>query len=116
MPSRGRADPRRGISVVRAGGGAPAQVKKGWQVQVGLMWQAGQKTPGKGRPMRPTGCVLLALLMAGSIAPAAGAESNLLEAARQGDLTAVRARLTQGADVHAADVDGTTPLHWAAYR
>jgi ankyrin repeat protein len=44
------------------------------------------------------------------------AETTLLEAVKQGNVAAVRARLAQGDNVQAADVDGTTPLHWAAYR
>lgn len=40
--------------------------------------------------------------------------ATVLEAARQGDKEAVRALLKQGADVNAAEGDGTTALHWAA--
>jgi ankyrin repeat protein len=40
--------------------------------------------------------------------------ATVLEAARQGDKEAVRAMLKQGADVNAAEGDGTTALHWAA--
>ena len=39
---------------------------------------------------------------------------TVIEAARRGDTEAVRALLKQGADVNAAEGDGTTALHWAA--
>jgi len=53
------------------------------------------------------GAVLLA-------APAAGA--SLADAMEQRDTAAVRRLLAAGADVNAAQVDGTTALHWAAYH
>ncbi|MGH9255994.1 MAG: ankyrin repeat domain-containing protein [Vicinamibacterales bacterium] len=51
------------------------------------------------------------------LAIASGAErSALIEAARNADRTSVRALVKQGADVNAAEADGTTALHWASYR
>ena len=48
---------------------------------------------------------------------AAGAERPpLIDAARNGDSSAIRALITNGADVNAAEPDGTTALHWASYR
>jgi ankyrin repeat protein len=41
---------------------------------------------------------------------------RLVSAAKQGDRAAVRALLTEGADVNAAQPDGETALHWAANR
>ena len=41
-------------------------------------------------------------------------ESRVADATMQGDRTAVRALLKQGADVNAAQGDGMTALHWAA--
>src|SRR4029079_15619973 len=41
---------------------------------------------------------------------------DLVEAAKQGDLVSVRAELARRANVNAAEADGTTALHWAAYR
>jgi ankyrin repeat protein len=55
----------------------------------------------------------LAAIHAGE-AGAAGGRTPLMEAARKGDTTAVRALIKQQpASVNAADADGTTPLHWA---
>ena len=56
---------------------------------------------------------LLALVLIG----AAGREvSPLVDAAKNADREALRALLDQGASVDAAEVDGTTALHWASYR
>lgn len=44
----------------------------------------------------------------------AGGEPSLVEAVKGGKIDAVRALLARRADVNAAEVDGTTPLHWAA--
>jgi ankyrin repeat protein len=55
----------------------------------------------------------LAVLLA---APALlhGAASEVADAAARGDKAAVRALIQKKADVNAAQVDGTTALHWAA--
>lgn len=53
----------------------------------------------------------LALLIAGGVASAAG----LVDAARNQDAAAVRALLTQKADVNARAADGSTALLWAAH-
>ncbi|MFN0101751.1 MAG: ankyrin repeat domain-containing protein [Bryobacteraceae bacterium] len=47
---------------------------------------------------------------------AAAAPSPLADAIEQRDTAAVRSLLGTGADVNAAQVDGTTALHWAAYH
>jgi ankyrin repeat protein len=52
-------------------------------------------------------CLVLFTLTAGLI------ETRLTEALRAGDHKAIQALLKQGADVNAADPDGTTPLQWA---
>lgn len=50
-------------------------------------------------------------------APAAyGAGPDLVAAAREGNVQAVRAAIAAGGNVRASGADGTTPLHWAAYR
>ena len=56
-----------------------------------------------------------ALVVALALGAMVGAQATtVLEAARRGDLDAVRALLKQGADVNVAEGDGTTALHWAA--
>jgi ankyrin repeat protein len=45
---------------------------------------------------------------------AAAASTPLIEGVRSGDPVAVNAELDRGADVNAAESDGTTALHWAA--
>ena len=55
---------------------------------------------------------LFPLLFALLLAPAA--ESPVADAAQRGDVEAVRALLRDGADVNAAQSDGTSALHWAA--
>ena len=57
----------------------------------------------------------LILLMAPAH-PAAAEDSDLLTAAKRGDHEAIGALIAQGADVDAAQPDGTTALHWAAHR
>ena len=59
----------------------------------------------------------LVLLAAGLAAPAvAAARAALADAAEQRDKASVRTLLETGVDVNAAQVDGTTALHWAAYH
>ena len=58
--------------------------------------------------------VWFALLAAGT-AVALAADAPLFDAVRAADVERVRALIDQGADVRAAEPDGTTPLHWAAH-
>ena len=51
-----------------------------------------------------------------SVAGLAAADSDLADAVMAGDRAAVRRLLQQAADVNAAQVDGTTALHWAIRR
>src|ERR1700676_1315825 len=46
----------------------------------------------------------------------AASDSRLSDAAMQGDADAVRGELAQKVDVNAPQGDGTTALHWAAYK
>jgi ankyrin repeat protein len=57
--------------------------------------------------------LILSLCAAGG---ARAASSDVADAAMRGDREAVRAALARGADVNAAQVDGTTALHWAVER
>ncbi len=47
---------------------------------------------------------------------AAGGRPPIVDAARSGDVAAIRALVRKGARVNAAEADGTTALHWASYR
>ena len=59
----------------------------------------------------PLGLLILLVFLAGT-----GPRPALIEAAKNVDRDAVRTLLKQGANVNAADTDGTTALHWASYR
>ena len=79
-----------------------------------------------------TSLMLLALLVAGQLGMAVAlaaqteaqaqveaqlrAEAQLLDAVKAGDQATVQALIAEGVDVNAGEADGTTPLHWAAYR
>lgn len=66
------------------------------------------------RRLIPVALTVLLILGAGA---AAGAERpSLIDAAKSADREALRVLLKQGANVNAAEVDGTTALHWASYR
>jgi ankyrin repeat protein len=58
--------------------------------------------------------VLSTLLAAGTLLPAGNA--GLVDAIRSGDRAAALALLQQKVNVNAADLDGTTPLHWAVQK
>lgn len=67
--------------------------------------------------IRRAGCRLIAVAFAFTgVAAAAGPDLRLVEAAKNADTSAVRALLRQGLDATVAYGDGTTALHWAAYR
>jgi len=67
------------------------------------------------RAVHVVASVLSSWLLAASV-HAAGPATELIDAARAGNIDAVRTAIARGADSKAADADGTTPLHWAAYR
>ena len=58
--------------------------------------------------------LVLLVVLGASVAHAA--TSEVADAAMRGDRQAVRAAVTRKADVNAAQVDGTTALHWAVER
>ena len=75
----------------------------------------------KGRVAKIVVVALVAAVAAGGVAAvrglaAAPGDAPVAEAARIGDLHAVRALLQEGADVNAAHGDGMSALHWAAER
>src|SRR5690242_19463615 len=63
--------------------------------------------------------IVTLLFIAGSaragVALASGADLRLVEAIKQLNKPAIRALLKQRVDVNAAEGDGATALHWAAY-
>jgi ankyrin repeat protein len=59
---------------------------------------------------------LAAIVVLALAAPAAASGPPLVDAARAGDVEAVRALLAGGEDAGAPEADGSTPLLWAAYR
>jgi len=61
------------------------------------------------------GVVVWSVLAVASVGEAAEVDAGLIAAIRASDDTAVRAAVDGGADVTAAESDGTTPLHWAAH-
>ena len=56
--------------------------------------------------------IALAIFLIG----AGGGRPPIVDAAKSGNRDALHALLQHGADAKAADVDGTTALHWASYR
>ena len=67
------------------------------------------------RKTQPIALSVLGVLLTALLAAAAPADLPLVDAVKAGDVATVRALVAQGIDVNAAEVDGTTPLHWAAY-
>src|SRR4051812_11007290 len=63
---------------------------------------------------KASGLVVLGLGLATSAV--AASRAALADAAEQRDKTTIRKLLEAGVDVNAAQVDGTTALHWAAYN
>ena len=65
------------------------------------------------------GCLVVTMTVVAGQAVAqsgASADARLLEAVQAGDRVLARTLVQQGIDVNAAEADGTTALHWAAYR
>ena len=58
---------------------------------------------------------IASLVMAGlAVVRAAPADVRLIDAVKKADVAAVRSLIAQRVDVNAADVEGSTALHWAA--
>ena len=64
---------------------------------------------------KATGCVVASLLCLTAVAAAEG-DLRLTRAAQQMNRASVQTLLKQHVDVNAAEVDGATALHWAAYN
>jgi len=60
--------------------------------------------------------ILTAVLITFLIAAAASTDTRLADAVQNSDRTAVRSLLAKRVDVNAAQGDGTTALHWAAFN
>ncbi|MEC7847070.1 MAG: ankyrin repeat domain-containing protein, partial [Gemmatimonadota bacterium] len=70
---------------------------------------------GRRADSRSAGWSLMGTLMFGVLLSGATLlDSPVADAAMDGDIEAVRALLTEGADVNAPQGDGMTALHWAA--
>lgn len=61
-------------------------------------------------------CLALLLTTFGATTAFAAEDTPLADAAMRNDLTRVQALLGEGVDVNAAQGDGNTALHWAAYH
>ncbi|HZF29098.1 MAG TPA: ankyrin repeat domain-containing protein [Gammaproteobacteria bacterium] len=70
--------------------------------------------PATARPRRPSAPAAVCAFV-GLVAAAAAHGATLFDAVQSGDLAQVRAALAQGADANARDVDGATPLLYAAH-
>src|SRR5215469_3520309 len=55
------------------------------------------------------------ILVVALVVPTFAANMKLVDAAKTGDVDAVRALLKEKANVNEAQGDGMTPLHWAVY-
>ena len=71
---------------------------------------------GSGMPKRSLGSVVALGLAVVLCAAALPTGEPLIDAARNGDVEAVRSLLADGADASMAEGDGMTALHWAAER
>jgi len=60
--------------------------------------------------------IVAAFVMTFALTAGAHAESGLADRIQSGDRRAALAMIAAGADINEAQPDGTTPLHWAAYR
>src|SRR3989442_1427741 len=90
---------------------ASATARAGWRA---CKRRHGLQSWGGMDMRRLVGSCVVGLLLAGTNLSAA--RSDVADAAMAGDTAAVRTLLAQHAEVNAAQADGATALHWAAYR
>ena len=81
--------------------------------------QAVRFVRARARLRRGMGAVLVGLPLSGAVIPPRAGSNTvtpIADAAMRGDVSAVRALVTKGDNVNAAQGDGMTALHWAAAR
>src|SRR5262249_7391801 len=78
------------------------------------VWRKHREDQSVMRPSRVFAICALAAFTAAAALGAAG-DVRLVTAAKQHDMAAARSLLKQRVDVNTPDVDGMTPLHWAAH-
>ena len=66
--------------------------------------------------MRPAFASVVGALVLLALATSAQAQPALADRIQAGDRNAALAMIAAGADVNQTQPDGSTPLHWAAYR
>ena len=68
------------------------------------------------RRVRSVAALAFTAALCAAAVPSFTSDESLVDAARAGDVDAVRSLLAEGADVNAAQGDGMSALHWAAER
>jgi ankyrin repeat protein len=84
-----------------------------WSDAVTYVVQAFRPAAGRAKALH---YMTVVSLLSCALAATASAQSTLADRIQSGDRRAALAMIDQGADVNRAQPDGTTPLHWAAYR
>ena len=99
-----------------AGREGERQLRRGFAVARPLAWRAEAGGPKRNKEMLTKALVACFLALMGTTALHAASTSPLADAAEKMDHAAIRALVKERADVNAAQVDGMTALHWAAYH
>ncbi len=89
----------------------PFYHRHGRRIEPGV-YSADATAGGSQRCFRARSRLFIKLLVAGSL-PLAAVGTPLIDAVKRHDGAAVNALLDRGADIDAAEADGTTALHWA---
>ena len=106
--------PRRTFAALGASWSPPSARRRAGRGSPGAPGASGP-APAVRRRARGLPAVLGVLGVLGTAVAARGPDLRLIEAVRQRDAAAVGRLLAAGADVDAAQADGATALHWAAY-